>query len=497
MAITRHGRRSSRHRTVGTRLTVLSVAVASLLAAGLVGFTGPRPAYAQGAGPIVVAPPVAPLAVTVSTSPEPPPAPTVVPEGEPLPAVAPPAPVLLPDPGAQVAEPLTLEAIGLMSGPIVNFAGLASGSQPPDVTGAVGRNHFVEMLNSTQFQVWNKQGTSLAGPTTFGNLWPGGSICRSNAGDPIVVYDHLADRWLLSQFANPNQMCVAISQTPNPAAGTWFLYTFNTGTFPDYPKFGVWPDGYYMSSYESPNLGIYVFDRANMLLGNAAGFMKTTISVLTPNAGVRDTRILPGNLVGSPPPDSTPNYFVRSVDDQQDTSNATDRIEVYEARTDWVNATFNFVLVNTLTPAAFNIMVCNRNGAGTRDCIPQPNTTATVDALSNRPMMQLNYRTFGASQSLVVNQTINVAGALGNAIPFAPAKRSPVAAGASGSRGRTLPSRWRRPPRTSCCIAGWGAPRRTRSATSPSGTTSRTATTPIRCSRVSVTRADGSTTCRT
>ena len=69
-------------------------------------------------------------------------------------------------------------------------------------------------------------------------------------GDPIVVYDHIADRWLLSQFADPNHMCVAISQTPDPTAGTWFLYTFNTLNFPDYPKFGVWPNGYFMSSYE-------------------------------------------------------------------------------------------------------------------------------------------------------------------------------------------------------------------------------------------------------
>jgi hypothetical protein len=75
-------------------------------------------------------------------------------------------------------------------------------------------------------------------------------------------------------------MCIAISQTVDPTAGTWFLYTFDTGVFPDYPKFGVWPDGYYMSSYESPNLGVYVFDRANMLLGNPAAFMKTTIPAL-------------------------------------------------------------------------------------------------------------------------------------------------------------------------------------------------------------------------
>ena len=386
-----------------------------------------------------VSEPVPPLSVKVPTSPEPPPPSKLVPEGEPLPTARPPLPVPVPDPFIQssslpISKAIQLRAIALLSGPIVNFPGLTSGSQPPDVTGAVGRNHFVEMLNATQFLVWDKQGNSLAGPTNFGNLWPMGSLCRLNEGDPIVVYDHLADRWLLSQFfsngfdANNNAlppfgMCVAISQTPNPAAGTWFLYTFTTDRFPDYPKFGVWPDGYYMSSYEGLNLGVFVFDRANMLLGNAAGFIKTTISSLTPAAGVRNTRILPANLVGPPPPAGTPNFFVRPVDSQQDTGNPTDRIEVYEAQVNWTSNSFTFTLVNTLSPAAFNIMVCDRNGTGGmlafRDCIPEPNTTATVDALSNRPMMQLNYRTFGSSESLIFNQTINVSGAL--PLPLVPA----------------------------------------------------------------------------
>jgi hypothetical protein len=248
-----------------------------------------------------------------------------------------------------------------------------------------------------------------------------GAICRSNAGDPIVVYDHLADRWLLSQFANPNHMCVAISQTPDPTAGTWFLYTFNTVVFPDYPKFGVWPNGYYMSSYESPNLGIYVFDRTNMLLGFAAGFFKTTIPSLGA-PGVRETRILPADLDGPPPPGGRPpNFFVRTVDDQQDPANPTDRIEVYEALPDWVSLTFSFTLVDTLTPAPFQTMLCNRHGAGIRDCIPQPTVAVnTVDALSNRPMMQLKYRNFGSFQAMVFNQTIDVSGSIPFVLGFTP-----------------------------------------------------------------------------
>jgi hypothetical protein len=304
-----------------------------------------------------------------------------------------------------------------ISSPDLNFPGITAAANPPDTVGDVGPNHFVQMVNATFFQIWDKAGNALTGALNFGALWPAGDNCASNTGDPIVVYDHLADRWLLSQFARPNHMCIAISQTPDPTTGQWFLYEFDTGEFPDYPKFGVWPDAYYMSSYESPDLGIYAFDRDNMLLGNpAANPLKTTIDALGA-PGVRDTRILPSDLDGPAPPAGTPNFFVRTVDDQQDPGNPTDRIEVYTAAVDWNLGTLAFTLTNTLAPAAFDMMVCNRNGQGVRDCIPQPDTVDTVDALSNRPMMQLNYRRFGAHDAMVFNQTID-ARALA---PFMPA----------------------------------------------------------------------------
>jgi hypothetical protein len=348
-----------------------------------------------------------------------------VPEGEPLPTQPPPPRNPIPDPVIQSEAPgvseEAIEAIGLISEPIVNVPGLTSAANPPDTVGDIGRDHFVQMVNATFFQIFDKQGNALTGAMNFGALWPVGQICRSNAGDPIVVYDHLADRWLLSQFAFPNHMCVAISETPDPTAGTWFLYTFNTLIFPDYPKFGVWPNGYYMSSYESPNLGIYVFDRTNMLLGFAAGFFKTTIPALGA-PGVRDTRILPADLDGPAPAGGRPpNFFVRTVDGQQHPANPTDRIEVYELLPDFVQLTFSFTLINTLFPAPFQTMLCNRNGAGIRDCIPQPTVaTNTVDALSNRPMMQLKYRNFGAFEAMVVNQTIDTSGSIGFVLGFTP-----------------------------------------------------------------------------
>lgn len=349
-----------------------------------------------------------------------------------LPTQAPPRKRQAVDPEVQVeaaAAPLA-EAIGegpdALGAPVVNVAGILSNAFPPDTVGDVGRNHYIQMTNApsgngnTVFQIFDKAGADLSGgPQRFGGLWPAGDPCNSDLGDPIVVYDHLADRWNLSQFArNVAQtqfwMCFAISQTPDPTAGTWFVYTIEVPVFPDYPKIGVWPDGYYMSSYEGSNLGVFVFDRNAMLTGAAAAFTKFTIGSLG-TASVRDTRILPADLDGIAPPAGTPNYFVRSVDDQQDPGGG-DRLEIYEFASNWTTNTFSFTLVDTLTEPgdiqAFDIMTCNRTGGGVRDCIPQPGTTSTVDALSNRPMMQLKYRRFGSREAMVFNQTIDVSGSV-------------------------------------------------------------------------------------
>lgn len=407
---------------------------------------------AEPSSQVTVSPPVAPIEVTIdprsiASEPGQKVGPTV-PEGEPLPQVPPvkrpprPDPVIQiqpPGKGAKGPESMLFEVgegIEALSDPLINIRGINSRANPPDTVGDVGRNHYVQMVNATDFQVWDKNGNSLLGPADFGALWPAGHPCIDNLGDPIVVYDHLADRWLLSQFystgwigndpAPPFGMCIAISQTADPSANSWYLYSYDFGNnFPDYPKFGVWPDGYYMSTHEGGNKGIFVWDRASMLVGAAASYMKTTISSLTPQAGVRNTRILPADLDGPAPPNGTPNYFVRTVENRQDTSDPNDRIEIWAASVNWPALTFSFTKIGDLRQAdglaPFEIMVCDRNGQGARDCIPQPGDVDTIDALSNRPMMQLKFRKLGSEWAMVFNQTVNVAGSLQSALGFTPA----------------------------------------------------------------------------
>ena len=339
------------------------------------------------------------------------------------------------DATVQVRGAAGTEAIGLISNANPNFPGITSGSAPPDTVMDVGPNHVVQMVNATFFRVWNKQGGDLSGGAlSFGGLWPAADPCNGNLGDPIVVYDHLADRWLLSQFArNAAQtqfwMCIAISQTPTPLpANGFFLYTIEVPAFPDYPKFGVWPDAYYMTSYEGSNLGAFAFERQRMLTGDAAAFVKFTISSLT--GTVRDTRLLPADLDGPAPAEGTPGLFFRSVDDQQDLLDPRDRLEVFALDVDWVtpaSATFTTIADidgGSATPLApFNTMGCNRDGGGFRSCVPEPDSDDNIDALSNRPMMQLKFRALAADDyRMVVNQTIDVSGSIPAMLGIVPAQ---------------------------------------------------------------------------
>ncbi|MCA1622257.1 MAG: FG-GAP-like repeat-containing protein [Acidobacteria bacterium] len=164
-----------------------------------------------------------------------------------------------------------------------NFQVGAGGRVPPDTIGDVGPNHYVQAVNLV-FSVFNKStGARIMGPTKLDNLFsslPAGSPCQRNDGDPTVNYDQLADRWILTYFAQPTAgyyQCVAVSQTPDPT-GAYYLYQYlyPNSVFNDFPKFGVWRDAYYMSVNEFADddggdfvsAGMVALDRDKMLLGN-------------------------------------------------------------------------------------------------------------------------------------------------------------------------------------------------------------------------------------
>ena len=293
--------------------------------------------------------------------------------------------------------------------PAQNFAGIGyTQIVPADPNGAPGLNHYIQVVNS-KFQIFDKVGNSLAGPTNINQLWasqPTSQCFLNNNGDPVVLYDALADRWLISQFANPksnpSEECVAISQTGNPVAGTWYLYDFTLPYPDDYPKLGVWPDGYYLTTQQGFGGGpinVAVLDRANMLNGNPATFQSISIS------GSPDGILLPGDLNGPPPPLGTPNPLARAMDGT--IYGGSDRIEIWEFHVDWGDPTES-TLINTasLSTDPFSSPLCVA-GNLFDNCVPQPNTTNTLEALDVWSMGPLEYRNFGDHETLVFNHTVN------------------------------------------------------------------------------------------
>ncbi len=317
---------------------------------------------------------------------------------------------------------------GLMPSPIANFEGVpnVNGVLPPDTQGAVGTDHYVQWVNLA-FAVYNKTGTKIypAAPGTYANgntLWSGfGGACEtSNDGDPITLFDRQAGRWLMTQFALPNYPnspfyeCFAISTTGDPT-GTWYRYEWvsPSNKMNDYPKFGIWPDGYYMTVNQFASgtgswagAGVAVFNRDQMLAGLPAQSVYFDLFGVDPNLG----GMLPSDSDGAtPPPAGSPNFFLMFDDDGW--GYPADQLELFKFHVDWTtpaNSTFTGPTIINLTALGypFDSNLCG----GNRSCIPQPDTSQGLDPISDRLMHRMAYRNFGDHEALVFNHTVDANG---------------------------------------------------------------------------------------
>lgn len=329
---------------------------------------------------------------------------------------------------ASVVQNLTMPTS--MPEPIANFEGVnnINGVLPPDTQGDIGydpntgKKYYVQWVNLS-FQIWDVTDpaavVSLYGPAAGNTLWSGtGTICDyNNDGDPITLFDPLAKRWLMSQFAlgfpDNFHQCIAVSATADPT-GAWYLYDYQTSTtmMNDYPKFGVWPDGYYMTvnqfdgkNYSWGGAGVAVFQRDAMLNGQPALMIYYDIGQVTKDYG----GMLPSDLDGPAPPYGAPNYFME-WDDSSWLGDPQDTMRIWEFHTDWANpANTTFGLNANFDP---NLLIptsdqdpdlCNFNVS----CIPQPDTSVGLDAISDRLMYRLQYRNFGDYETLITNHTVD------------------------------------------------------------------------------------------
>jgi hypothetical protein len=332
-----------------------------------------------------------------------------------------------------------------MPPPILTFDGLSNEDNftvyggrviPADPNGDVGPNHYVQTVNLL-VEVFDKGGVSLTGPfpmsLLFGSLGPLSACAALDDGDPIVVYDPLADRWLISQFAlplfptAPYFQCIAISRTADPT-GAYYAYEFEmpNAKLNDYPKFGVWPDAYYMTDnqflfdqaaggFSFAGGGAFAFDRERMLMGDpTATFVYFDLEAVDPTIG----GMLPSDLDGlTPPPPGRRNTFAYFVATEY--GDAVDGLRLFDFKVDFTRperSRFTERRESPLPVAAFNPLDTPGRGdieqpnpltPPLASCTPVP-TCFFLDSIQDRVLYRLQYRNFGSHESLVVNHTVNV-----------------------------------------------------------------------------------------
>src|ERR1043166_5130411 len=321
------------------------------------------------------------------------------------------------------------------------FAGMTSnlacgGCLPPDTDGDVGPNHYVQSVNSS-IRVHDKSGNVLAGPVTYNSFFSAmgtSTPCGNNLndGDGVVFYDHLADRWVVSDFAfsafpgaGPFYQCIGVSKTSDPVTGGYWLYAVQvdpaqTGFIGDYPKFGLWPDAYYMAVNEFSGLTtateafegvrVYALDRNSMINGGSANTI--AFSILPADLGDQYS-LLPATFrAGNPPPAGQPEWFM-DVNSSATAGTVETQVFVRRFHADFTTPANSFFGVGTShTPDAtinVNGFVDAFDGTSGTDIVPNGTATTTqyLDTLGDKLMYPLVYQNLGGVESVYASQTVN------------------------------------------------------------------------------------------
>ncbi len=289
--------------------------------------------------------------------------------------------------------------------PLVNIEGMpesVGGATPPDPCGQIGNDYYVQMVNATYYQVFDKQGNTVTAPIAMNTIWS--SLGFSSAGDPIIMFDQEADRWIMTEFPSGNQLLVAVSESSDPL-GSWYAYNFATPNFPDYPKYTIWPNAICVTTNEGGGLPSYFIDRQALLNNDPTVNIQR---VVIPDIGGS-----PGFFVATPvnwtgpvaPPTGMSPMILRLHDDAWGGA-AQDQIDIFTVDIDWANPNNTVVTESNVPTAAFDTDACAVAGGFGFDCIPQLNGGG-IDGLPDVIMHQSHYRNFNSHESVVLNFLVN------------------------------------------------------------------------------------------
>ncbi|MEM7103960.1 MAG: T9SS type A sorting domain-containing protein [Bacteroidota bacterium] len=287
--------------------------------------------------------------------------------------------------------------------PVVNVNGLMAAevgnASPPDPSGDVGKDFYLQAVNATWMQVFDKTGAPVGNAFQANTIWS--QVGFSSAGDPIILFDQEAERWIMTEFPPGNQLLFAISATSDPL-GSWMAWNFGTPNFPDYPKYSMWPNAYVVTTNEQgpsvlPN---YFIDRQAILNGDAnPTIQRITMPGVGSGPGFQVSTPVDWSGADLPPADALP-PIIRLNDDAWGQV-ADDQIEIFEYDVDFNDINNTTSTSTVVLTSAFDTNPCSVPGPGF-SCIPQPNGSG-IDGLPEVIMHQAHYRNFGTHESIVLN----------------------------------------------------------------------------------------------
>ncbi len=315
-----------------------------------------------------------------------------------------------PDPLLKLQEEAGYGAQGEAFGTLlVSVAGATfSGVYPPDTVGDVGPSHYVQAVNSSggaRVRVYDKAGVLQGSQFNMESLATSGA-CTNGYGDPVVLYDAYTDRWWLTEFANPstgNYLCIYVSKTGDPLGAYW-AYRLTMSTFPDYPKYGIYPDALYLGTNESGGPHVYAINKTPMLSGATTSMVGFGVPSLS---GFGFQMLQPADPDGIvPPPPGSPGIFARHADSALHPEAGSDSLQLY-----LLQPNFATPASSTLTgPLSIGVSSFSSDFCPAGDpmsCIPQPSGTFFLDPLREPVMHRLQYRNFRRYQSLVGSLVTN------------------------------------------------------------------------------------------